>query len=281
MRGGAAAEAGRREPGVGPRGRAGCARRGSAARRRDRRPSRGVVPRAAAKSARSAAVRPDRGGARGRARPRQERRDTPRSARSRPLGRRRGGHRVRAPPAQAGTTGPAAPRLGGVEQLPRRGEGGGSAAGGAGGSASPGSAVEVRGLGRLEIDRPRSTPGPGPRRRAASLSLVSPLTGVAARWCRRCRGPAEHRRELDDPALAIEPLDLGDGPPVALALRDPEVGVRMGGDLGQVRDDEHLVVPRERPQAPPDRVGRPPADSRRRPRRTPASACRRRRRGPA
>ena len=36
----------------------------------------------------------------------------------------------------------------------------------------------------------------------------------------------------------------------------------MGGDLGQVRDDQHLVVPRERPQAPPDRIRGAAADPR-------------------
>ena len=37
------------------------------------------------------------------------------------------------------------------------------------------------------------------------------------------------------------------------------VGVRR--DLGQVRDAQDLVAPRETPQAPPDRVGAAPADA--------------------
>ena len=36
----------------------------------------------------------------------------------------------------------------------------------------------------------------------------------------------------------------------------------MGRDLGQVRHHEDLVVPRQGPQAAPDRIGRPTADAR-------------------
>ena len=60
----------------------------------------------------------------------------------------------------------------------------------------------------------------------------------------------------------VQANDLGHGPPVAIALRDPEVHVGMGCDLGQVRHDEDLVTPRECPEAPADRVRAPTADPR-------------------
>ena len=72
----------------------------------------------------------------------------------------------------------------------------------------------------------------------------------------------QHLRQLDDPALAVQPLDLGDGPAVPLALADPELGVGMGRDLREVRDAQHLVAAGQRPQAAPDRVGAAPADAR-------------------
>ena len=73
---------------------------------------------------------------------------------------------------------------------------------------------------------------------------------------------AEHLGELDDPALSVEVLDLGDRPAVALSLGDPVVGVGMRGDLRQMRDAQHLVATRESPQAPTDRIGAPTTDAR-------------------
>ena len=101
-----------------------------------------------------------------------------------------------------------------------------------------------------------------PRQASARSSSSRPRRG-RRRPARRPSGVAtEHLGELDDPALAVEPLDLGDGPAVALALGDPEVGVGVGGDLGQVGDAQDLVAAGERPQAPPDRVRAPAADAR-------------------
>ena len=103
------------------------------------------------------------------------------------------------------------------------------------------------------LSRSRATP---PRHASARSSSSRALARVAAPPALA----AEHLGELDDAALAVEVLDLGDGPAVALALGDPVVGVGMGRDLRQVGDAQHLVATREGPQAAPDRVGAPPAD---------------------
>ena len=96
---------------------------------------------------------------------------------------------------------------------------------------------------------------------APGLGAVEELAGAGQR--RRATGvAAEHLGQLDDPALAVELLDLGHGPAVALALGDPVVGVGVGGDLGQVRDAQDLVASGEGPQAAPDRVRAAPADPR-------------------
>ena len=76
------------------------------------------------------------------------------------------------------------------------------------------------------------------------------------------RATPQHLGKLDDPALAIEALDLGDRATVALALRDAELGIGVGGDLGQVRDAQDLVAAGQGPEAPADRVGAPAADAR-------------------
>ena len=62
--------------------------------------------------------------------------------------------------------------------------------------------------------------------------------------------------------------------PATLVLRHRDLGVGEGGDLGQVGDDEHLVVVAESGQRPADRDWRPRRRCRRRPRRTRAWAGR-------
>ena len=74
-------------------------------------------------------------------------------------------------------------------------------------------------------------------------------------------GPPIICGELALPLRAVEADDLGHGPALALALRDPVVRVGVGGDLGQVGHAQDLVLAGERPQAAPDRVRAPPADA--------------------
>ena len=111
--------------------------------------------------------------------------------------------------------------------------------------------------------RPRWRPvsaGPGDPA-APGLRAVEELAGAGQR--RGTTGlAAEHLGELDDPALAIEVLDLGHRATVTLALDDPVLGVGVGRDLGQMGHAQDLVAPREGPQAAPDRVRAPTADPR-------------------
>ena len=94
--------------------------------------------------------------------------------------------------------------------------------------------VEVRHVG-TGVSRPGR-----PRTRHASARSRSSRALASGR--RAADLAAEHLGQLDDPALAVEALDLGDRPAVAFALGDPEVGVGVGGDLGQVRDAQDLVA---------------------------------------
>src|SRR6476661_4444791 len=97
--------------------------------------------------------------------------------------------------------------------------------------------------------------------RSPRVGTIEELTGRGERGLARGRAPtAEHRADLPDLILAVEPDDLRHGPAAAFALRDPEVGVRVGGDLRQVRHAEHLVAAAEEPQAAADRIGAPAAD---------------------
>src|SRR5689334_803141 len=91
-------------------------------------------------------------------------------------------------------------RFGGVEQGPRRGD-------------------EARGE-RRSIGRAGTRAG---TRAAARRTRGLAQPGVVG---------AEHRRELRDTALGVEPLDLGDRAAVPFALGDPEVRVGMCCDLG-------------------------------------------------
>ena len=96
---------------------------------------------------------------------------------------------------------------------------------------------------------------------APGLGTVEELAGARQRG-RPAGVAAEHLGELDDPPLAVEVLDLGDRPAVALALGDPVVGIGVRRDLGQVGDAQDLVPAGEGPQAPPDRVRAATADPR-------------------
>ena len=48
---------------------------------------------------------------------------------------------------------------------------------------------------------------------------------------------------------------------VAIPLGDADMRVGVGRDLGQVRDAQDLVATGEAPQAAPERIGAPPADT--------------------
>src|SRR5215207_6710061 len=102
------------------------------------------------------------------------------------------------------------------------------------------------------------------RRADAFAPALGPIEQLASRGERRgpARLTAEHLGELDDAPLAIEPFDLGDRAPVALALGDPELDIGVRRDLRQVRDAQDLVATRECPQAAADGVGTAPADAR-------------------
>lgn len=67
-------------------------------------------------------------------------------------------------------------------------------------------------------------------------------------------GAADHACDLLDPARLVEERDRRVGPPRLHALVDPELGRRAGGDLGQVRDAQHLRVGSKRREARADDV---------------------------
>src|SRR5919204_241664 len=83
----------------------------------------------------------------------------------------------------------------------------------------------------------------------------------AARYRRAASGASAHSRDAPR-ASAKSERSLRYALSVALPLADADVRVGVGRDLREVRDDEDLVAPRQRPQAAPDRIGGPAADPR-------------------
>ena len=54
---------------------------------------------------------------------------------------------------------------------------------------------------------------------------------------------AQHPGELTNPIFAVNPCDVAGGDARPGALRDHQMAVRPGGNLGQVGNDQHLVTP--------------------------------------
>src|SRR5215212_598615 len=125
---------------------------------------------------------------------------------------------------------PTAPRLGGVEQLPsccegsarsRRGAGLGARRGFLGGGLRVELAVTIGLRARTDGDEATFRGRAAVQRAGARAARI----GVAALSAAPSGPAAEHGCELHYPALPIELLHLGDGPPVPLALGNPEVRV--------------------------------------------------------
>src|SRR6187455_2373612 len=82
-----------------------------------------------------------------------------------------------------------------------------------------------------------ATPGLGAVEELASAGQGGGTASVAT----------EHLSKLDDPALAVEVLDLGDRSAVSLALRDPVVGIGVSRDLREMGHAQDLVASGQRP----------------------------------
>src|SRR5918994_2889577 len=99
---------------------------------------------------------------------------------------------------------------------------------------------------------------------AARIMRESPLRGqeLAGVAARRLVLPvgAEHATDLRDQLLAVHPLHDGAGLPALRELLDPEVRRCERGNLGQVRDADHLASLADPPQPLPHGTGRFAAD---------------------
>ena len=73
---------------------------------------------------------------------------------------------------------------------------------------------------------------------------------------------AGHPSDLVHPRVALHALDHGSSAAAADLLVNPEMHIREGRDLRQVRDAQHLVVSRQPGQRAPDPIGGAATDTR-------------------